>query len=353
MKTSHIMRSAVLALSLMVSGQVSAGGIAVDNDNDDAGKLTVSSKFFINATQNKTSINGVDTAKSTGIALDRAYLTVKYKTNDVWSMKLTADATLNTAATGKKTEVFIKSAFVQANFAPELQFNIGVIGTPWVGYENGIDGHRYIVKAYTDTKGFDASADAGLGLSGKFADGLIGYAVAAVNGKGYGDITATNAVDFNSRIGVYPVDGLTLDFQYRTGYKGTKTLGVAGNKSTLTQAMVTYGATKNYRVGANLIQNKITVAGVDTKTRGIAAWGRAKFGGDFGAYARYENSKVDLATSAVDEKENRYVVAFEYFANKNITMSLAWDQAKKTDRGHTIGATSKVSRYGLYTQSKF
>jgi len=331
-----------------------AGGIAIDNE--DEGKLTLSSKFFINGTQKKTTITGTapSSTRTSGVALDRAYISVGYKIDDVWSMKVTTDATLNTAATGKKTEVFIKNAFIKAAFAPEAVFTIGVIGTPWIGYENGLDGHRYIVRAYTDTHGLDGSADAGIGLAGKFADGMIGYAATVVNGKGYGDITATDAVDFNSRLGFYPAEGLTVDFQYRTGYKGTKTLGVAGTKSTLTQAMISYGATKNYRVGVNYISNKDTTnAGLVTKTTGIAAWARAKFGDNMGVYGRYENTKVDPNNTIINSKENRFVVAAEYFANKNIRMSLAWDQSKVTDYLNVAGDSRKDSRIGLFTQAAF
>jgi hypothetical protein len=329
-----------------------AGGIVVDND--DAGKLTLSSKFFINGTQKKTTINGVNTARTTGLALDRAYISIGYKVNDIWSMKLTTDATLNTAATGKKTEVFIKNAYIKAAFAPEAVFTIGVIGTPWIGYENGLDGHRYIVKAYTDTHGLDSSADAGVGLAGKFADGVVGYALTIVNGKGDGDIAATDAVDFNSRLGIYPVEGLTIDLQYRSGYKGTKTLGAAGTKSTLTQAMLTYAATDNYRVGVNYISDKsTTAANLETKTTGIAAWTRAKFNDSFGVYGRYENTKVDPNNTTINSKENRFVVAAEYFANKNIRLSLAWDQSKVTDYLNVTGDTRKDSRIGLFTQAAF
>jgi len=343
---------ALVAACLFASSPASAGGIAIDND--DKGKLTLSTKFFINATQNKTTINGIDTAKSTGVALDRAYISIGYKVNDIWSMKLTTDATLNTAATGKKTEVFVKNAFIKADFAPEAVFTIGVIGTPWIGYENGLDAHRYIVKAYTDTHSLDSSADAGIGLAGKFADGLVGYAVTAINGGGYGNITGTDAIDFNSRLGIYPVEGLTIDFQYRTGYLGTKTIGAPGTKSTLTQAMITYGATKNYRVGVNYINNKkTTAANLETKTTGIAAWGRGKFGGNMGVYGRYENTKTDPNNTIINSKENRYVAAFEYFANDNIIMSLAWDQSKVTDYLNVAGDSRKDSRIGLFTQASF
>jgi len=357
MKTSHMIRTAVIAISLLLSGNAVAGGIAVDNDN--TGKLTISSKFFLNATQRKTtdSIDPTQDTKSSGLAVDRAYLTVQYKADDVWSMKLTADAAHNSSKTsGKKTEVFIKNAFVKGAFAPAANFTIGVIGTPWIGYENKLDGHRYITKAYTDTKGFDSSADAGVGLSGKFADGMVGYAVAVVNGKGYGDIGESNAVDYNSRIGIYPVQGLTLDFQYRGGYKGTKKQPIIATeaKSTLMQAMATYSVDKDFRIGANYIQNKakLTSTNVETKTSAIAAWGWAKLGNDFGAYGRYENSKVDVSNVTTNEKENRYVVGLEYFASKNITMSLAWDQSKVKNEIGT-GSTIKDSRYGLFTQAKF
>ncbi len=349
----YIVKIIATAAMFAFAAPAFAGGIAVDND--DTGKLSISSKFFLNATQKKSTVNGTTSKQSTGLAVDRAYLTIKYKMDDIWSMKLTTDATLNTAATGKKTEVFVKNAFIQADFMPELTFTIGVIGTPWVGYENKLGKHRYVSKSYVDTHKFDSSADAGVGLSGKIADGLASYAVAIVNGKGYGDITATDAVDFNSRIGFYPVKGLTIDLGYRSGYLGSKVFGSAGDKSTLTQALITYGMGKDFRIGGNYISNKKTVSATaaETKTTGIETWAWAKFGDGLGAFGRYENTKTDLSTTALNEKENRYVVGLEYFANKNITMSLAWDQAKKTNKGHVAGATSKDSRYGLYTQAKF
>jgi len=347
----NTIKSIIVCIALVCTTPAIAGGLVVAEKGDS--KLKVSSKFFLNATQNKTSDNTGTTAKSTGLAVDRAYLSLQYQIDDIWSMKFTTDAALNTAATGKKTEIFLKNAFIQAKFSPEFQFNLGVISTPWVGYENKLDKHRYMVKAYTDTKKFDSSADAGMGISGKFADGLIGYAAAAINGKGYGDITATNAVDFNTRIGLYPIKGLSFDFQYRTGYLGTKTLNVTGTKSTLLQGMTTFSADKDFRIGVNYINNKKDAASTITTTRAIAAWGWVKFGNDWGAYGRYENSRIKKTAEAINQTENRYVAGLEYFANKHITLSLAGDCAKTSNAGHVAGDNVRKTRFGLYTQAKF
>ncbi|MDX8396046.1 MAG: hypothetical protein R8K22_06505 [Mariprofundaceae bacterium] len=360
---NKIIRTTGLVIALAFASSAYAGGVTVAEKGDS--KLKLGAKFFVNFNKTKQTGDGTvaGNAKvqkdSTGVALDRAYLTAKYDIDSMWKMRLTLDAAYDAGAK-KKTSVFVKYAYFQAKIADEFKVRFGVIGTPWVGYENKLDGHRYIVKAYTDTHKLDSSADAGLGFAGKFADGLAAYDVAIINGKGYGDIASSKAVDFNARVGVYPVKGLTLDAQYRTGYKGTKTwnattqaVAAGATKSVLSQIMASYGM-DNFRIGANYINNKDTVdaTNVDTTRKGLVGWGRVAFG-DFGVYGRYEDSKLDKTGSTVNTKEKRYVAAAEYFINKNITMGFAVDNNKTTNKSFTTGATVKDTKFGLFAQAKF
>ena len=213
------------AAMLAFTAPAFAGGVTVAED--DESKLELSAKFFVNFTKGTTegngvlAGNGVKQADSVGVALDRAYFTAKYQFDDIWSMRLTSDATIDTGLS-KQTNIYIKYAYLRGNFSDAFAVDAGVIGTPWIGYENKLNTHRYVYKSFTDFEKFDDSADAGVGASGKLGDGLFQYAVAGVNGGGYSKIAKTAAVDFNSRLGFYPIEGLTFDLQFRDGYKGTK-----------------------------------------------------------------------------------------------------------------------------------
>ena len=76
MKTSHIIRTAAIALSLLFSGNAIAGGVTVAKEGES--KLKMEALFFLNTTANKTETQAGTQTKSTGLAVDRAYLTLKY-----------------------------------------------------------------------------------------------------------------------------------------------------------------------------------------------------------------------------------------------------------------------------------
>ncbi|MDX8401308.1 MAG: hypothetical protein R8K47_01610, partial [Mariprofundaceae bacterium] len=212
-------------------------------------------------------------------------------------------------------------------------------------------------KVFVDTYGFDSSADAGIGFKGKLADGLMDYHITEVNGAGYGNISKTNAVDLNARVGFKPVDGLTLDLQFRDGYKGTKTFtgGTAaqGTKHTLYQAMLTFGM-DGWRVGGNYIYEKANAKANNTTTKhnGYDVWAWADFGG-IGAFGRYEHLKDKQAGWTVLPKTTRYVIGLDYSPRKNVNFSLAYDYKKKKNVGQNTANFTKDTTFGLFSQVKF
>ncbi len=332
-----------------------AGGVTVAHDGDS--KLKLGGKVFSDITSFKKDTAGVVT-KTLGARIERAYLTAKYTFDSDWMMRITTDVVLTNAAqvnaptktVAKNNNIFLKYAYLQGKLAGDAAvLRIGQSHTPWIDYEQGLWKHRYFSKVMIDTKGYDASSDLGIGLKGKLADGMAKYFVTLTNGAGYshpGKVGST--MDIDSRFSVYPVEGLTLDFQLRNGYKGTKTTAAAGTKYTLTQIMATYGMGHTFRVGANYAINKTTpTAAVSIKENSAALWGWANFGEGFGAFGRFEQSK-DNAVAV--KKVTRLAGGVEYSPAKHVTLALGLDTSKTTVAGTQ---TLKTTRIGLWTQTKF
>jgi len=368
MKIKTLIRTAALLATAAIATPAFAGGVTVAEDG--ASKLKIGGKFFLNATDYKVTKNGVTDTKTRGVAVDRAYFTAKYYFDHDWMMRITTDVHLASGLAKKNNNIFLKYAYVEGKLMGDaVVLRLGQSHTPWIDYEQGLWKHRYVSKVLVDTQGYDASSDLGIGLKGKVADGLVGYFVTATNGAGYSHPTtkktAGSSIDFDSRVSFYPVKGLTLDFGYRTGYKGTKSLikGKTGTnvKSTMYQVMASYG-THDYRIGANFINNvdkRDGVATNKTKEDSMALWGWGKIGGGLGAFGRYESTKDKLASNAANpQKEIRYVAGLEYSPRKNVTFSLVYDRTKFTNLNtkagvSQVGNTEKKTQIGLYSQVKF
>jgi len=347
---------------------------AVSHNKD--GKLKLSTLFFIDGIHTKVKTNGLDTGNTTGFDLTRAYLTAKYYFNDTWLMRLTLDVHQESAL-GKRSNVFVKYAYVAGNFMPELNMRLGVIHTPWIDHEEHLWGHRFVSEVYVDKYKMDTSADAGFGLKGKLFGGLANYWVTALNGKGYTNIKPSKTVDYNAVVGFVPLPGMTFDFQYRNGFKGTKTfngLTTRGAKQRLYQAMVTYG-THNYRVaggyadsrinnsdvtGLTVGATKLAVApGQSAKDKGYYFWAWGKIPGtSFGGFGRIEYKKLRMENvlNLPNELTKRYLIGLDYtpFNFHNITFSAVYDHTRITNRQQvSTNILDKTDKYGIYSQIEF
>jgi len=404
----NIKNSVAAAVVLMgLAPSAFAGGVQIDNNSltdvlvakgvltkdeakavskNDDGKLKLEALIYANTTSVKattTTAAASTSTKTIGQNIDRAYFTAKYNFNDDWMMRITTDMG-NEPGLGKQQNIYLKYAYVEGKLAGKAAvLRLGQSHTPWIDYEQGLWGHRYVSKVMSDQYKFDDSSDVGVGLKGKLLDGMLGYWITETNGRGYGkgNVAAGNSgLDFNSRVGIYPVDGLSLDFQFRDGYRGTKTnaagVTTTGVKSTLMQAMATYSY-DDYRLGFNVISNKdkansaaastthggnvssayaTAALGDQVKSSGMALWATGKFGGGFGGFARYESMTNDLTNGVAGnqkEKLTRYVLGAEYTVVKGIDFSLAMDNTKLKTRGGVAANQRKDTRFGLYSQVKF
>lgn len=355
-----------------------AGGVNVFDDGES--KLKLEAKFFLNTKFIKKTDQAGITDQTSSLAVDRAYFGAKYYFNDDWMMRITTDTHLDTALGKKNNNIFLKYAYVEGKlFGKAAVLRLGQSHTPWIDYEQGLWKHRYVSKVFVDSKGFDSSSDLGIGLKGELADGMFKYWITETAGAGYShpgmhkDVVTgswakgVKAFDFDGRIGIYPIKGLTLDFQLRDGFKGTKYFDKAngqttpGTRHTLYQGMVSYG-THDWRLGSNYLTERSSrradvlnaVTAREDKTNGFDVWAWANVPGTaFGAFGRYESDKLKRSGTGVNPTTKRYVLGLEYTPVKHISFSLAYDYSKTKDAKFVIGDYSNNTTYGLYSQIKF
>jgi hypothetical protein len=360
MKTT-IIKAIAVAVILAFATPAFAGGVTVYENGDS--KLKLEGKYFTSFIQ-ETEKDATSTKKKViGLAVDRAYFGAKYYFNKNWMARITMDVQLETGLAKRENNIFLKYAYIEGKLIGDaLVLRMGQSHTPWIDYEQSLWKHRYVSKVLIDHYKFDSSSDLGIGFKGTLADGLVKYWVTGTNGKGYGAGNSKfNAIDLDSRIGIYPVKGLTLDVQYRNGYKGSKIWDAAtqantpGTKHVLTQAMISYGMKKDFRIGFNWINNKQTDQTTFNviKDSGFGLWGWYNVTRQAGIFARFDRLKVNTTGVAIDQTTTHTVVGIEYSPFKNLSFSLAWDQDKDRDAGGVAGAIKEVTKIGLYSQFKY
>ena len=363
MKNKFVYSAATALMTCLAGVSLAHAGVTVFEDGDQ--KLSIGGKAFVNFTHSnsETTVGGVkqpDPGDDNGLAVDRFYLEAKYHANKVWMGRITMDVNNEqgntTPGLKRNMNVFLKYAYIEGNFMPELQLRLGLSHTPWIDYEQSLWGHRYVSKVASDHFKFDDSSDYGVGLKGKVADGLIHYWATAINGGGYSNPNKTEGIDYNARVTVAPIEGLHVSGQYRYGYRGTKS-GAVGNmpdKSTFYQAMITYGQ-KDWRVGANYLDNSkdLGASMFDVNDTAYALWGWGRMG-DYGAFGRFDHNKNENAAAVpVDAKTDHVVLGVETYPVKGLTLAVAWDYTKMKNLGNTVGDEGKSNKFGLYSEYKF
>src|SRR5262249_19100204 len=133
----------------------------------------------------------------------------------------------NYSSSDSETQVFIKKAYVQAKFSDAVVLRAGSADLPWVPFVESLYGYRFIEKELLDREGFGTSADWGINANGK--SDMVNYSVSLINGNGYKNPSRTKQMDIEARVGIVPVEGLTLAIG---GYSGKRGKDVEGGADT-------------------------------------------------------------------------------------------------------------------------
>ena len=368
--------------NLLISLAVSAVLFAPLAAHADAGDTTIGGVLFADFTSISTKIMGTDVdPNGLGTDVTRAYLVVNHTFDDIWSANLTTDfnfasykdtcsvsggavgETCSVSTTTPETQVFVKKAYVQGKFDDMAVLRIGSADMPWIPFAEGVYGYRFVEKTLIDREGFGNSADWGLHLSG--ANGMLSYQISGVNGGGYKNPTRTKTIDWEGRLGLAPVDGLTLAAGFYTGDLGQDTelneasnVGVSKNTATRTNFLADWKGS-GLNVGleyftAKNFSSKIIFNNTTDSEDGYSVYGSYDFPGtDFGVYARYDSVKPKKDTEA-SLKDTYYNGGFAWHADKNVTWAFGFKSDElKDDSVSPASPDTKVQEFGVWLQAKY
>ena len=148
--------------------------------------------------------------------IDRAYLIAKSKLSPHMAARLTLDAdrakvpvdSTGTPVTGYDTKyrVFVKHAYLESSWSKYgLKARGGIIDTPYTPYYDSFVGIRYIRESFPKQYKELDTADAGVGVYGTHADGLIDWNASLLNGEGYSNLEVDKGKQINARVTVDPL----------------------------------------------------------------------------------------------------------------------------------------------------
>jgi len=344
---------------------------------------SISAKGFINVSnihQKSTDLSGntVDNLQDgTQAELKRFYVGIDHKFNDIFSANITTDFRYNTNGTSKDVLVYLKKAYLQAKFSPAFTVRAGEADLPWVPFEEGIYGYRFIENVLVDRTKFGTSTDWGVHVLGTFGPhNLISYQISAINGAGYKNLSrSTNTIDLEGRISVNPIKEVTLAAGGYTGKLGKSNDTVNVNHRAERYNLLAAYTDKRIRAGVeyfwaknwnNITTNPLPFPAPNTpddKSHGWSTFGSFAFTPKLAIFGRYDWLKpTKLRISGTDGpvKDQYLNVGLNYKPIAPIDLALAYKREKtkngflSTSNG-TIGGLNDgtYDEFGVFGQFVF
>lgn len=281
------------------------------------------------------------TSNGTSFDIKRFYVGIDHKFNDTFAANITTDFLFDSAS--GSTQLFIKKAYLEANLSPMLDVRLGSTDLPWVPFVEGLYGYRYVENTLIDRTKFGTSADWGLHLKGKFADGMLEYALAVVNGNGFRKpafgfgTNRTQQMDVEGRVSAN-YEGFTLAVGGYIGKLGVPHGTHAFHTARRFDALAAYTAGP-IRAGVEYFNaqnwnNVKTVAG--DKSEGYGAFASYQFIPQWAVFGRYDYVKPNRDTNSA-LKDRYFNVGVSYSPFKMVDFALVY---KHDNANHGFIGTS-------------
>lgn len=295
-------------------------------------------------------------ANGTNFDIKRFYISIDHKFSDVWSANLTTDA--NYIGADGETQLYIKKAYLQAKFSDALAVRLGSADLPWVPFIEGVYGYRYVENTLIDRTKFGTSADWGVHAFGSFGDGLVNYAVSAVNGNGYKNPSRSQGIDLEGRVNVN-YNHFIVGVGGYTGKLGKDVEGVTTFHTAKRFDAVAAYADDRIHAGVEYFKasdwtNVLTP--VSDSSEGVGVFASFRFNPQWSVFGRYDWVKPsqDITTNLKDDYFN---LGVSYSPVKNIDLALVYKRDKvdngflSTSNGTIGGVTDGTyDEIGLFTQ---
>ena len=346
------------------------------------GSTTISGKAFLNVSnieQRSTDLAGNKTDNlqdGTQTELKRFYVGIDHKFNDVFSANITTDFRYNANGTSKDVLVYVKKAYLQAKLNKAFAVRVGSADLPWVPFAEGVYGYRFVEPTLIDRTKFGTSTDWGVHAFGTFGNGLVNYAVSAINGAGYKTLSrSSNTIDLEGRVSVNPIKSITLAVGGYTGKLGKSNDTVnTRHRAERFNALAAY-TDKRIRAGIEYFRannwNNITSAAEplpppvtdNDKSHGWSAFGSFAFTPKISVFGRYDWVKPTSFTVAGTDgpvKDHYFNAGVDYKPIAPLDFALVWKHERasngfiNTSNGNIGGLDrGKYDEVGLFGQLVF
>ncbi len=317
-----------------------------------AGETNIGGKMYWDFTNQNVKSNGVkQDGSGFGVDVKRFYVGIDHAFDDMWSVNVTTD--FNYVSNDGETQVFIKKAFVQAQFDNGMKLRLGSADMPWIPYAEGIYGYRFLENTIIDRLHFGNSADWGAHLLGAGDNGMFSYQVSAVNGGGYKHPGRSKSMDVEGRVNIHPMDGLNIGIGAYTGTLGKDQQTTPSlNTASRVDFIAAYNQQNKFNVGVEYFNasNWTTVTSNPSDSAdGYSLFGDVTVSGNTKVFARYDkaNPSKDL-NSNLEDKYYNVGVSFE--PAHNITFAVAYKSEKLNDNAAIDVKTDEI---GVWTEVKF
>lgn len=312
----------------------------------------VSGKLYvdISSISAKTASGAKADPSGAGLDVKRFYFDVYHQFNSVWSADIKTDAGYSSSA-GAVTP-FIKTAFIQAKISPQLIIRAGSADMPWIPFDEGVYGYRYVENTLIDRLHFGNSADWGLHVFGK--SGMVSYNVALVNGGGYKHSGRSKGMDLEGRLSIEPVKGLMFAVG---GYDGKLGKDTYASPSTHTASRTDLLASYDIgsaKVGVEYFQEDnwgYTASAMSDRADGYSLTGSFKLSGPYTLFGRYDDVKPSKKLHPA-MKDEYFNLGVQYAVMKGLDVALVY----KHDDIKNPSSASQVTKYdevGLFAQAAF
>lgn len=325
-----------------------------------AESTTVSGRMYFNLSSVSQKSNGAKVAPSgVGFDIKRFYLGVDHRFNSTYSANLTTDVQYSSAISS--TELFIKKAYLQANYSDALNIRLGAADLPWVPFAEDIYGYRQFEQTLIDRTKFGTSADWGVHAYGKLGP-IVSYAVAVIDGAGYKAPLRSKNMDVEGRVSAKYQD-FTVAVGGYTGKLGKKTEGATNVFHTASRfnalAAYTHGP---IRAGVEYFSakdwNNVTTAAAD-KADGWSTFASYQFTPEWSVFGKYEWVKPNKTTAPL-KKDDYFNFGIGYRPVGIVDLALIYKR-DKVERGTlstgngTIGGTidGTYDEVGLFGQLRW
>ncbi len=304
--------------------------------------------------------------------MKRFYLGVNYTLTEIFSAKFQTDI----GDYNHKYDVFVKNAYFEAKFAPELVVRAGVANNPWIPWVEDRYGYRYVENTLIDRLHYGNSADWGVHVLGDIAKGVLGYQVSVVNGHGYGNPARAHVPTGAARLNAEPIKHLNIGV-------GTSisTLGAPGPVACPGSKCPGYGTrfdgliawdSDPVRVGVegflgrNYTADQISGAAPKDTARGVSAFANVRFIPMLGVFGRFDYTQPNASTDT-SIKDMYFNVGIDASPEKFLDLALVykWETVKSGAGGAVINTTNgkigstvpdskgQYQEIGLFSQFKF